>query len=120
MHSHRGRSTGTAVVEGEGNPELGLDMDEVDRVIQIHQPALTFLCSPNNPPGMLEPGDAVTRVLELGSGVVVVDEAYGQFAPGSAVDLVSDDRPLVVVRTFSKTWSMAGARLGYLIGPPEI
>jgi histidinol-phosphate aminotransferase len=49
--------------------------------------------------------------------MVIVDEAYGQFAPTSAVSMVDDDVPLVVTRTFSKTWSMAAARLGYLIGP---
>ncbi len=48
---------------------------------------------------------------------MVVDEAYGQFAPWSALDLVDDDRPLVVTRTYSKTWSMAATRLGYLVGP---
>jgi histidinol-phosphate aminotransferase len=47
----------------------------------------------------------------------VVDEAYGQFAPWSALELVDGERPLVVTRTFSKTWSMAAARLGYLVGP---
>jgi histidinol-phosphate aminotransferase len=47
----------------------------------------------------------------------VVDEAYGQFAPWSALDLVEEEQPLVVTRTFSKTWSMAAARLGYLVGP---
>jgi histidinol-phosphate aminotransferase len=51
---------------------------------------------------------------------VVVDEAYGQFAPRSAVEDVQAGRPLVVVRTFSKTWSMAAARLGYCIAPPEV
>ena len=50
-------------------------------------------------------------------GTARVDEAYGQFAPWSALELVDDDRPLVVTRTFSKTWSMAAARLGYLLGP---
>jgi histidinol-phosphate aminotransferase len=48
---------------------------------------------------------------------LVVDEAYGQFAPWSALGLVNEDRPLVVTRTYSKTWSMAAARLGYLVGP---
>jgi histidinol-phosphate aminotransferase len=48
---------------------------------------------------------------------VVVDEAYAQFAPWSALGLVDDDHPLVVTRTFSKTWSKAAARLGYLVGP---
>jgi histidinol-phosphate aminotransferase len=51
---------------------------------------------------------------------VVVDEAYGQFASWSALGLTGDDVPLVVVRTFSKTWSMAAVRLGYLIGPAEV
>ncbi len=47
----------------------------------------------------------------------MVDEAYAQFADWTALDLVAEDVPLVVTRTFSKTWSMAGARLGYLVGP---
>ena len=57
------------------------------------------------------------RLLDVAPGLVVVDEAYAQFADWSALDLVGDDVPLVVVRTFSKTWSMAAARLGYLVGP---
>jgi histidinol-phosphate aminotransferase len=120
MHSHIARITGTSVVEGERDADFALDMNEVQRVVGGEQPALTFLCSPNNPTGMLEPPEAIERVLALGPGLVVVDEAYGQFAPRSAIELVEDDRPLVVVRTFSKTWSMAAARLGYLIGPAEI
>ena len=56
-------------------------------------------------------------MLELAPGLVVVDEAYGQFAPWSALDLVDDDRPLVVTRTFSKTWSMAGGPAGLLRRP---
>ena len=55
--------------------------------------------------------------MDTAPGLVVVDEAYGQFADRSALDLVAPDRSLVVTRTYSKTWSMAGARLGYLIGP---
>ena len=56
-------------------------------------------------------------VLAAVPGLLVVDEAYAQFADWSALELVADDVPLVVTRTFSKTWSMAAARLGYLIGP---
>jgi histidinol-phosphate aminotransferase len=120
MHSHIARITGTTVMEGERDAEFALDLAEVECVLTAHEPALTFLCSPNNPTGMLEPADAIERVLELTPGLVVVDEAYGQFAPRSAIEQVRDGRPLVVVRTFSKTWSMAAARLGYLVGPPEI
>ena len=57
------------------------------------------------------------ELLSIAPGLVVVDEAYAQFADWSALPLVDEDRPLVVVRTFSKTWSMAAARLGYLVGP---
>jgi histidinol-phosphate aminotransferase len=59
----------------------------------------------------------VESVVERAPGLVVVDEAYGQFAPWSALELVDESVPLVVTRTYSKTWSMAAARLGYLIGP---
>jgi histidinol-phosphate aminotransferase len=51
---------------------------------------------------------------------MVVDEAYGQFADWSAMSMVDDDVPLVVTRTFSKTWSLAGMRLGYLVGPAAV
>ena len=60
--------------------------------------------------------DVLAKV-EAVDGLLVVDEAYGQFAPWSALTLIDDDRPLCVTRTFSKTWSMAAARLGYVVGP---
>ena len=120
MHAHIARITGTPVVEGERDADLGLEMAEVDRVVGGAQPAITFLCSPNNPTGRLEPPEAVERVLSLGPGLVVVDEAYGQFAPRTAIEQVRGGRPLVVIRTFSKTWSMAAARLGYLVGPADV
>jgi histidinol-phosphate aminotransferase len=121
MHSHIARITGTPVVEGERDANtFALDMAEVERVVGREQPAITFLCSPNNPTGQLEPPEAIEKVLSLGPGLVVVDEAYGQFSPRSAIEQVRDGRPLAVVRTFSKTWSMAAARLGYLVGPPDV
>ena len=66
---------------------------------------------------MVETEATVRAVASWAPGLVVVDEAYGQFAPWSALALVDEDIPLVVTRTFSKTWSMAAARLGYLVGP---
>jgi histidinol-phosphate aminotransferase len=120
LHSHIARLAGTEVVEGERGPDFALDLDEVRRVVSGHRPEVVFLCSPNNPTAMVDAPEVVQTVLDLVApygGLVVVDEAYGQFAPSSAVALVADDVPLVVTRTFSKTWSMAAARLGYLIGP---
>jgi histidinol-phosphate aminotransferase len=117
LHSHIARTTGTAVAVGERTDDFALDLAEVRRVLGASTPDITFLCSPNNPTGVVEPEEVVREVLDLAPAVVVVDEAYGQFAPWSALDLVHEDVPLVVTRTFSKTWSMAAARLGYLVGP---
>ena len=117
LHSHIARITGATVVSGERRDDFSLDLTEVERVTAAAHPAVTFLCSPNNPTGMVEPPDVVQAVMTLAPGLVVVDEAYGQFAPWSALDLVDDDDALVVTRTYSKTWSMAAARLGYLVGP---
>ena len=120
LHSHIAKLTGTGVAVGERTDDHRLDLGEVRRVIGEAQPAITYLCSPNNPTGMVEDEATVREVLGMVPGLLVVDEAYGQFAPWSALELVDDDVPLVVTRTYSKTWSMAAARLGYLIGPPAV
>ena len=117
LHSHIPRITNTAVVSGRRTDDFALDLAEVGRVLDEHEPTVTFLCSPNNPTGMIETEETVRAVADLAPGLLVVDEAYGQFAPWSALELVDDERPIVVTRTYSKTWSMAAARLGYLIGP---
>ncbi|HPB45250.1 MAG: histidinol-phosphate transaminase [Microthrixaceae bacterium] len=120
LHSHLSRIAGTAVVEGERTDEFELDLDVVETLIARHRPAVTFLCSPNNPTGRFESEATIRRVLELVEavdGLLIVDEAYGQFAPWSAKELLSEDRNLVVTRTYSKTWSMAAARLGYALAP---
>jgi histidinol-phosphate aminotransferase len=121
LHGHIARLTGATVAEGERATDFTLDLAEVRRVLAAASPTVTFLCSPNNPTGLVEPEANVRAVLALveahGPGLLVADEAYGQFADWSALGLVDEETPLVVSRTFSKTWSMAGARLGYLIGP---
>ncbi|MEM9036772.1 MAG: histidinol-phosphate transaminase [Actinomycetota bacterium] len=116
MYAHIARITGADSIEGERAADFSLDPAEVERVLSL-DPAVTFLCSPNNPTAMLEDPALVDHVIEHAPGVVCVDEAYAQFADRTALDSLDEDRPLVVSRTFSKTWSMAGARLGYLVGP---
>jgi histidinol-phosphate aminotransferase len=120
LHSHIARVTGTGVAVGERDDGFALPLDEAVRVLREASPAIVFLCSPNNPTGMLEPDEVVDGVLAAAPGLVVVDEAYGQFAPRSHVGAISDDSPLVVTRTFSKTWSLAALRLGYCIAPVEV
>jgi histidinol-phosphate aminotransferase len=120
LHSHIARIAGTTVVEGERAGDFALDLAEVRRVVDAERPEVVFLCSPNNPTGIVDPPETVHEVLRLAEphgALVIVDEAYGQFAPSSAVALVDEATPLLVSRTFSKTWSMAAARLGYCIAP---
>jgi histidinol-phosphate aminotransferase len=120
LHSHIARVTGTDVAVGERRPDFALDLDEVRRVLATAAPAITFLCSPNNPTGTVDRAEDTEAVVSAAPGLVVVDEAYGQFAPRSSVEDVSDDGPLVVVRTFSKTWALAGLRLGYCVAPARV
>ena len=123
LHGHIARLTGTGVAEGERAADFAVDLDEVRRVFDAAAPSVAFLCSPNNPTGVVDDEATVRAVLDLAvqrDALLVVDEAYGQFAPWSALDLVADGVPLVVTRTYSKTWSMAAARLGYLVGPAAV
>ena len=117
MHAQIARVVGATVVEGERDADFTLDPVEVKRVVTTHDPHVVFLTSPNNPTGLVEPRERVEQLLDLAPGLVVADEAYAQFADWSALELIDENRPLVVTRTFSKTWSMAGVRLGYAIGP---
>jgi histidinol-phosphate aminotransferase len=120
LHAHISRVTGTGVIEVERNENFELEMGAAVAAIANERPSVVMVCSPNNPTGMVEDPDNIETLLrecEAVGALLVVDEAYGQFAPRSALEQLSPDRPLVVTRTFSKTWSMAAARLGYVIGP---
>ena len=120
LHAHIARLVGATVVSHERTESFALDSQTVIQAIASERPAVTFLCSPNNPSGVVESREVVEAALgamRSVPGLLVVDEAYGQFAPWSAQELFDDDMPLVVSRTFSKTWSMAAARLGYCVAP---
>jgi histidinol-phosphate aminotransferase len=117
LHAHLARISGATVVETDRAADFTLDLQAALAAVALHRPAVTFVCSPNNPTGMIEPREHVEALLAAVPGLLVVDEAYVQFADWTAIGMVSDDSPLVVTRTFSKTWSMAAARLGYLVGP---
>jgi histidinol-phosphate aminotransferase len=124
LHSHIARITGTEVVVGARTDDFHVSATEAGMLVAAERPAVMFLCSPNNPTGTVEPRATVesllTSVLDHGPGLLVVDEAYGEFADWSAVELVADDVPLVVVRTYSKVWSLAALRLGFAVGPAGV
>ena len=127
MHPIITRTTGTTWVDGlRGTPTGAFDLDAASAVAQVrhHQPHIVFLCSPNNPTGTALGLDVVQAVLDAAPGsLVVVDEAYAEFArPGtpSAMTLLEDHPLLVVTRTMSKAFALAGARVGYLAASPDL
>jgi histidinol-phosphate aminotransferase len=115
-------------VVGHREQDFSLDLDHARSLIQQHRPAVVLLPSPNNPTGTALPPEAVTMLCEAAAsyepgGIVVVDEAYGEFRRAgtpSALELLPRHRNLVVTRTMSKAFALAGARLGYLAADPSI
>ncbi|HUG53245.1 MAG TPA: histidinol-phosphate transaminase [Vicinamibacteria bacterium] len=96
------------------------DPDALARAQRQRQATLTIVCSPNNPTGGALAPEAVAHLCEEADGLVVVDEAYHEFAGQSVVPLLADHPNLVVLRTFSKAMALAGLRVGYLLARPEL
>jgi histidinol-phosphate aminotransferase len=101
-------------------PALEYDMDTLRRVRRESQAPLTIVCTPNNPTGSLLEPDRIAELCREQDGLVVVDEAYHEFAGVTAVPLLARHANLIVLRTFSKAKALAGLRLGYLLAAPEL
>jgi histidinol-phosphate aminotransferase len=128
MHSNITRTVGSSWVDGLRGVQGGgpFDLDVASAVAQVreHQPNVVFLCSPNNPTGTALGLDVVEAVYDAAPrAVVVVDEAYAEFARAgtrSALTLLEGRDRLVVTRTMSKAFALAGGRLGYLAAAREL
>ncbi|MCY1138705.1 histidinol-phosphate transaminase [Actinoplanes sp. Pm04-4] len=123
MHPLLAQGTGSRWVGALRDPDFGLTPAAALAQIEEHDPDLIFLCSPNNPTGTALDPEVVTAVLGAARGMVVVDEAYAEFArPGtpSALALLPGHPRLVVSRTMSKAFGFAGGRLGYLAADPAV
>lgn len=101
-------------------PDLAYDADALLAAARAEQARVLVLCSPNNPTGTLLPEADLRRLLAGFDGLVLLDEAYHEFAGASAVPLLAEHRHLVVLRTFSKALALAGLRVGYLLGDPAL
>ena len=126
MYPEYARDTMTRWVVGHREEDFSLDLGHAADVIATERPSVVLLPSPNNPTGTALPPEAVTAVCaaaaEVG-GVVVIDEAYGEFRRAgtpSALEVLPRTPNLVVSRTMSKAFALAGARLGYLAASEEI
>jgi histidinol-phosphate aminotransferase len=124
MYPEYARDTMTEWVQGHRETDFSLDLEHARQLIAERRPSVVLLPSPNNPTGTALPPEAVRVLCEAaGDGIVVVDEAYGEFRRSgtpSALELLPEHRNLVVSRTMSKAFALAGARVGYLAAAPEI
>ena len=104
---------------GEGN-DFTINVDDIIKSIEENDPKLTIICNPNNPTGTTIKRDDVLRIVKSTDNVVIVDEAYMEFSNESVVDEIENYDNLIVVKTMSKAFSMAGIRTGYLIANEEL
>ncbi len=117
MYPEYARDTHTRWVAGRRADDFTLDLPHAHAVLEQHQPSVVLLASPNNPTGTALPLAEIEAIVDAAPGVVVVDEAYGEFRRAgvhSALSLLPDSPRLVVTRTMSKAFAFAGGRLGYL------
>lgn len=123
MHEVIATGTGTRWVDGLRAADFTVPPRMAVEQVLEHRPDVVLLTSPNNPTGTALPLETVEAVLAVAPGMVVVDEAYAEFArPGvpSALTLLPGRPRLVVTRTMSKAFGMAGLRLGYLAADPAV
>ncbi len=117
MHQLIARGVGAAFVDGHRAGDFTLSAEHVVTEIERHRPDVVMLCSPNNPTGTALPLEVVAAAVQAAPGIVILDEAYAEFSRAgtvSGLSLLPSSPRLVVTRTMSKAFGMAGLRVGYL------
>jgi len=123
MHHLLALGTATGWIDGDRDGDFGLTPESAAAQVATHRPDVVFLCSPNNPTGTALTPRVLDAVLTVAPGMVVVDEAYAEFARAgtpSALGLLHRHERLIVTRTMSKAFACAGVRLGYLAAAPAV
>ncbi|TFC87885.1 histidinol-phosphate transaminase [Cryobacterium sp. TMT4-31] len=123
MYSILASGTDTRWIPGGRDADYELSPETAARWVEETSPDIVFLCSPNNPTGTPLSLETIAAVYDATPGIVVVDEAYAEFAPDgtdSALTLLPGRERLLVSRTMSKAFAFAGVRLGYLAADPAV
>jgi histidinol-phosphate aminotransferase len=120
VYGYLSRLQGAELVEVPLDDDFQYDLEPLIRAVDEKQPALTFLCCPNNPTGSSLTSEQVERIARRNQGILVVDEAYFEFGGSVARELLPRYPHMAVSRTFSKAMSLAGCRVGYLLTHPEL
>jgi histidinol-phosphate aminotransferase len=123
VYAANARLTGTDVVDIPRKREQGYAIDQkatLDYLRNGGKCDFTIVTSPNNPTGQLADDDFIEDLLNATDALVMVDEAYFEFSRHSVVSMLAKHRNLVILRTFSKAYSLAGVRLGYILAHPDV
>ncbi|BDU49623.1 histidinol-phosphate transaminase [Haliovirga abyssi] len=116
----------TQIVNGEvievplNSEDFSINKDEMIKNVIKDDVAMTFITYPNNPTGNLFEEKSIIEIIEKAKGLVVIDEAYSEFAGKSFVDKVSKYENIAILRTFSKAYGIAGLRIGYMVASEEV
>lgn len=120
MHHRQARMAGTEVEIVRRKPSYEIDVYDALEAIEARQPDILFLCTPNNPTGTVTPPADLAQLVEAAPGLVLIDEAYYEFVRETFVPRLGEFGNVLVVRTLSKAFRFASARLGYGIAPPAL
>ncbi len=123
MHRLLALSTATGWIDAHRDADFDLSPDAAAAAVAAHRPDVVFCCSPNNPTGTALMPEALDAIMAVAPGMVVVDEAYAEFArtgTDSALGRLERHPRLIVTRTMSKAFACAGVRLGYLAAAPDV
>jgi histidinol-phosphate aminotransferase len=124
MHPLIAKVIGVKWHDGGRRADFSLDLAKAKEEIAAVKPALSFITTPNNPTGTTVTLEEISQLADAAakvSGLLIIDEAYAEFSNlPSAVTLIAKFPNVVVIRTMSKAFAFAGARLGYLIADPEV
>lgn len=122
LYHLQGIVMGATVLEPPlSEPHFSLPTDKIVELIQTDTPKVVVLCSPNNPTGNTHPIERIRPIIEAATtSLVLLDEAYVEFSAQNLRSLLDEYENVALLRTFSKAWALAGARVGYLIAPPQL
>ncbi|CAN1503929.1 HisC Histidinol-phosphate/aromatic aminotransferase and cobyric acid decarboxylase [Candidatus Nanopelagicaceae bacterium] len=124
MHPLIAKVTGSSWIDGKRNADFSLNTADAVAEIQKHKPTLIFITTPNNPTGGAVTIDSIQMLADAAKsvgGLLVVDEAYAEFSQEiSAVTLIANNPHVIVIRTMSKAFAFAGARVGYLVSDASV
>lgn len=120
MHHRQAGMAATRMEVLRRTDNFSIDIDTALESIDRSRPDVVFVCSPNNPTGTVTPIDDIRRIARSSDALIIVDEAYFEFSGASLVPYLAEHPNVIVVRTLSKAFRLAGVRLGYGIASPDL